>query len=212
MEPAARQGDGGGRKLGAQVGLGLVQSESTSHFAAVKPSTPYPPTHPTGRPPRYPHLKAQGRCSVFARDPPEDEDEPFEPTEEEAEEGPEALAPAEGDGEVLGGAAWSGLFSSVAEHVKYQVAGARSFGVQLAERLVGFWRCLGGMALGLCALNLCSTAILLLLTQTFSGDQQVCAATSGPAPTARARGSASATSTWAGASRTRPLCPRRRHR
>lgn len=39
------------------------------------------------------------------------------------EEGPEPLSAAEGDAEVLGGTAWTPLFSSSAEHVKYQVAG-----------------------------------------------------------------------------------------
>ncbi|KAI8464163.1 MAG: flagellar radial spoke protein 4 [Monoraphidium minutum] len=75
---------------------------------------------------RYPHLKEQGRCAVHRREPPEGEEDTFEWTEEEQEEGPELLSPAEGDAEVLGGAAWTPLFSSAAEHVKYQVAGLRS--------------------------------------------------------------------------------------
>lgn len=39
---------------------------------------------------------------VHKREPPEGEEDSFEPTEEEAEEGPEPLAPAEGDAEVRG--------------------------------------------------------------------------------------------------------------
>ncbi len=71
---------------------------------------------------RYPHLKKQGRCAVFKREPPEGEDEDsMELTEEEAEEGPEPLAPLEGDAEVAGAASWTPLFSSSAEHVKNQV-------------------------------------------------------------------------------------------
>lgn len=45
------------------------------------------------------------------------------PSHRPQEEGPEPLAAAEGDGEVLGGAAWTPLFSSAAEQAKYQVAG-----------------------------------------------------------------------------------------
>lgn len=79
---------------------------------------------------RNTHLKAQGRCELFVREPPEDEEaaEGFELTEEEQEEGPEALAPLEGDAEVDGAAAWTGLLSSAAEHTKNQV-GARVAGV-----------------------------------------------------------------------------------
>jgi len=84
---------------------------------------PHPPSHPCCR---YPHLKAQGRCTLHKREPPEGEEDTFEWTEEELEEGPELLTAAEEDAEVLGGAAWTPLFSSVAEHVKYQVAGLRS--------------------------------------------------------------------------------------
>lgn len=65
---------------------------------------------------------------MHRREPPEDEEEAFEPTPEEAEEGPEPLAPAEGDADVLGGPAWTPLLSSAGEHVKYQVAGERGGG------------------------------------------------------------------------------------
>ncbi len=60
---------------------------------------------------------------VHRREEPEDEEEAaaFTLTEEEQEEGPEALAPLEGDAEVGGGPAWSPLFSSSSEHVKGQV-------------------------------------------------------------------------------------------
>lgn len=71
--------------------------------------------------PRYPHLKKQGRCVVHKREAPEGEEDSFEWTEEEQEEGPEQLAALEGDEEVGGGAAWSPLFSSSNEHVKNQV-------------------------------------------------------------------------------------------
>jgi hypothetical protein len=60
---------------------------------------------------------------VHRREPPEGEEDAFELTPEEAEEGPEPLAAAEADAEVLGGAAWSPLFSSAGEHTKYQAAG-----------------------------------------------------------------------------------------
>eukprot|EP00877_Chromochloris_zofingiensis_P003995 jgi/Chrzof1/13597/Cz08g03200.t1 len=75
---------------------------------------------------RYPHLKKQGRTVVFKREPPEGEEDTFEFTEEELEEGPEQLSSLEADTEVAGGTAWSPLFSSSAEHVKHQVAGLRS--------------------------------------------------------------------------------------
>jgi hypothetical protein len=71
--------------------------------------------------PRYPHLKKQGRCVAHKREAPEGEEDSFEWTEEEQEEGPEQLAVLEGDEEVGGGAAWSPLFSSSNEHVKNQV-------------------------------------------------------------------------------------------
>jgi hypothetical protein len=70
---------------------------------------------------RLQHLKKQGRCELHKREPPEGEEDTFEFTEEEQEEGPEVLASLEGDGEVAGGAAWSPLFSSSAEQAKYQV-------------------------------------------------------------------------------------------
>lgn len=71
---------------------------------------------------RYPHLKKQGRTVVFKREPPEGEEDTFEFTEEELEEGPEQLSSLEADTEVAGGTAWSPLFSSSAEHVKHQVS------------------------------------------------------------------------------------------
>lgn len=49
------------------------------------------------------------------------EEDTFEFTEEEQEEGPEQLAVLEADEEVGGGPAWSPLFSSSNEHVKNQV-------------------------------------------------------------------------------------------
>ncbi|KAF8066356.1 RSP4 [Scenedesmus sp. PABB004] len=69
---------------------------------------------------RYPHLKRQGRCAVHKREAPEGEEDSFEYTEEELEEGPEQLAALEGDDEVGGGPAWSPLFSSSDAHVKNQ--------------------------------------------------------------------------------------------
>lgn len=77
---------------------------------------------------RYPHLKEQGRCSVHRRAVPDGEDEEtFEWTPEEREEGPEPLAPADGDAEVGGGPAWTPLLSSAAEHAApHAVAGLRS--------------------------------------------------------------------------------------
>lgn len=75
---------------------------------------------------RYPHLKQQGRCVVHKREAPEGEEDTFEWTEEEMEEGPEQLAVLEADTEVDGGPAWSAVFSSSNDQVKNQVAGLRS--------------------------------------------------------------------------------------
>lgn len=55
-----------------------------------------------------------------------EEGEEKEPTEEEAEEDPGALAALEADAEVDGGAAWTSLYSSTSEQVKHQVGGLRS--------------------------------------------------------------------------------------
>lgn len=76
---------------------------------------------------RYAHIKKQGRCEVHKREPPEDEDEDsFEYTEEELEEGPELLATLETDTPVSEDVAWTPLYSSSNENVKNQVAGVRS--------------------------------------------------------------------------------------
>ena len=134
---AARQGDGGARKLGAQVGARarLPAARCPADRCCMR-GVPAAGLRTRGGAPaalargrrRYPHLKEQGRCAVHRREPPEDEEEAFEPTPEEAEEGPEPLAPAEGDADVLGGPAWTPLLSSAGEHVKYQVAGERGGG------------------------------------------------------------------------------------
>ncbi|CAD7696505.1 unnamed protein product [Ostreobium quekettii] len=75
---------------------------------------------------RHPHLKRQGRCQPHVREPPEGEEEEFVPTEEEQEQGPEPLATLENDAEVNAGPAWTPLYSSHNENVKYQVACVRS--------------------------------------------------------------------------------------
>ena len=74
---------------------------------------------------RYPHLKKQGRCDLHKREPPEGEEDTFQPTEDEQEEGPEALAALEADAPLADGAspAWSPLSSSTSEGVKFQVGG-----------------------------------------------------------------------------------------
>lgn len=72
---------------------------------------------------------------MHRREPPEGEEDTFEFTEEEQEEGPEPLSAAESDAEVLGGAAWTPLFSSAAEHVKWQVAGEPCFARTRAHAL-----------------------------------------------------------------------------
>ncbi|DBA92418.1 hypothetical protein WJX77_007770 [Trebouxia sp. C0004] len=74
---------------------------------------------------RYPHLKKQGRTTVFTKEVPEGEEAP-EPTEEESEQGPEPLSTLDKDTEVEGGEAWTPLFSSTNSGVKNQVAGVRS--------------------------------------------------------------------------------------
>ena len=62
-----------------------------------------------------------GRCVVFAKEPEEGQDAP-EPTEEEAEQGPEPLSTVEKDVEVGGAEAWTPLFSSSNSSVKNQVS------------------------------------------------------------------------------------------
>ncbi|KAL3148750.1 hypothetical protein ABBQ38_014161 [Trebouxia sp. C0009 RCD-2024] len=74
---------------------------------------------------RYPHLKKQGRTTVFTKEAAEGEEAP-EPTEEESEQGPEPLSTLDKDAEVEGGEAWTPLFSSTNSGVKNQVAGVRS--------------------------------------------------------------------------------------
>ncbi|KAL3137432.1 hypothetical protein ABBQ32_006953 [Trebouxia sp. C0010 RCD-2024] len=74
---------------------------------------------------RYPHLKKQGRTTVFMKEAAEGEEAP-EPTEEESEQGPEPLSTLDKDAEVEGGEAWTPLFSSTNSGVKNQVAGVRS--------------------------------------------------------------------------------------
>ena len=66
---------------------------------------------------------SSGRCVVFAKEPEEGQDAP-EPTEEEAEQGPEPLSTVEKDVEVGGAEAWTPLFSSSNSSVKNQVNGA----------------------------------------------------------------------------------------
>lgn len=70
---------------------------------------------------RYPHLKGQGRCILHVREPPEGEEDTFELTEEEKEEGPETLSSLEADAEVDGAIPWSPIYSSCNENVKHQV-------------------------------------------------------------------------------------------
>jgi hypothetical protein len=70
---------------------------------------------------RYTHLKQQGRCVLHKREPPEGEEDTFEPTEEEQEEGPEPLTSLESDSPVDSDSAWSPLYSSSNENVKNQV-------------------------------------------------------------------------------------------
>lgn len=76
---------------------------------------------------RNPHLKKQGRCELYKREPPEGEEDTWEPSEEEQEEGPELLASLEDDKPMPGEApSWTPLVSSTSEAVKFQVGGLRS--------------------------------------------------------------------------------------
>lgn len=78
---------------------------------------------------KSPHLKMQGRCELFKREEPEDEEEAaaFVWTEDEKEEGPAPLAVLENDSYLADGAqAWTPLISSSSENVKNQVGGLRS--------------------------------------------------------------------------------------
>ena len=68
-----------------------------------------------------------GRCVVFAKEPEEGQDAP-EPTEEEAEQGPEPLSTVEKDVEVGGAEAWTPLFSSSNSSVKNQVKINKTWG------------------------------------------------------------------------------------
>lgn len=98
---------------------GLDKAEEYTPVAATELGTAAAWAH------RYPHVKKQGRCVVFAKEPEEGQDAP-EPTEEEAEQGPEPLSTVEKDVEVGGAEAWTPLFSSSNSSVKNQVAGVRS--------------------------------------------------------------------------------------
>ncbi|MEW5317505.1 MAG: hypothetical protein WDW38_008794 [Sanguina aurantia] len=80
----------------------------------------------------YPHLKRQGRCDLFKREEPEDEEEleRFAFTEDELEEGPEPLVSVEEDTPLAGAdagiQAWTPVVSARGETVKFQVGGVRS--------------------------------------------------------------------------------------
>ncbi|KAJ9522652.1 hypothetical protein QJQ45_019729, partial [Haematococcus lacustris] len=76
---------------------------------------------------RYPHMKKQGRCELFKREPPEGEEDTWEPSLEEQEEGPEPLSSLEQDAPLADGSpAWAPLVSSSSEGVKFQIGGVRS--------------------------------------------------------------------------------------
>jgi hypothetical protein len=86
-----------------------------------------PPPLPHTRTRSNQHLKKQGRCELFKREPPEGEEDTFEPTEEEQEEGPEPLAGLDADSALPGEVpAWTPLCSSASEAVRNQVGGVRS--------------------------------------------------------------------------------------
>jgi hypothetical protein len=56
---------------------GLDKNEEWEGLPGNEAAQPTSWTH------RYPHLKKQGRCELFKREPPEEEEDTFEPTEEE---------------------------------------------------------------------------------------------------------------------------------
>ena len=74
---------------------------------------------------RYPHIKKQGRCTVYVPEVPEGEDAP-EPTEEESEVGPPLLAPVSEDEAIGEKAAWTSITSSLVPGIKHTVTGVRS--------------------------------------------------------------------------------------
>ena len=74
---------------------------------------------------RYPHIKKQGRCTVYIPEVPEGEDEP-EPTEEESEAGPPLLAAISEDEPIGESAAWTSITSSSVPGIKHTVTGMRS--------------------------------------------------------------------------------------
>ena len=74
---------------------------------------------------RYPHIKKQGRCTVFVPEVPEGEDAP-EPTEEESEVGPPLLAAITEDSPLGETPSWTAVTSSVVPGIKHTVSGFRS--------------------------------------------------------------------------------------
>lgn len=85
---------------------------------------------------------AVGRTTVFTKEVPEGEEAP-EPTEEEAEQGPEPLSTLDKDAEVEGAEAWAPLLSSTNSGVKNQVntksSMAYSIGHEQYSGTLGCW-------------------------------------------------------------------------
>ena len=74
---------------------------------------------------RYPHIKKQGRCTVYVPPVAEGEEAP-EPTEEESEVGPPLLATIDTDEEAGLTSSWTKITSSLVPGVKHTVTGVRS--------------------------------------------------------------------------------------
>ena len=74
---------------------------------------------------RYPHIKKQGRCTVYVPEVAEGEEAP-EPTEEESEAGPPLLAAISEDEQIGDTPAWTSITSSLVPGIKHTVTGVRS--------------------------------------------------------------------------------------
>lgn len=81
---------------------------------------------------------------MFTKEPAEGEEAP-EPTEEEAEQGPEPLSTLDKDAEVEAGEAWTPLFSSTNSGVKNQVAhpGYCPARPRLSHAVLHIWQAVG---------------------------------------------------------------------
>lgn len=106
------------------VGEDEVSVERVEDFAASDAATM---RETTSWAHRYPYLRKQGRCVAAKREAPEGEEDNFQLTPEEEEEGPALLTTVDQDVEVVGGGpAWTAVTSSALETTKFPVTAMRS--------------------------------------------------------------------------------------